>query len=99
MMRTAYELRAADDDWSQAGAMVLDVWNDAQRDRFVHTVAGHLLNGVRGEVLERAFRYWQNVDPDTGKRIEELVRDAGGSRGSEPTGTGDVRDARTFAAH
>jgi len=43
MMRTTYELRADDDDWSQAGALVRDVWDDAQRERFVHTVAGYLL--------------------------------------------------------
>ena len=39
------------------------------------TVAGHLLGGVEGDVLERAFEYWKNVDADTGKQIEELVRE------------------------
>jgi catalase len=29
---------------------------------------------VKGEVLEKAFLYWQNVDAETGKKIEELVR-------------------------
>jgi catalase len=90
---------AVDDDWSQAGALVRDVWDDAQRDRFIHTVAGHLLNGVTGEVLERAFQYWQNVDPDTAKQIEELVRRGGDPRGSRSTGTGYVRDTGTFAVH
>ena len=28
----------------------------------------------KGDVLERAFEYWKNVDADTGKQIEELVR-------------------------
>ncbi len=99
MMRTAYELRADDDDWSQAGTLVRDVWDDAQRDRFVHTVAGHLLGGVTGDVLERAFQYWQNVDPDTGKQIEELVRGGGGPGVPQSTGPGYVRDTKTFAAH
>ena len=43
---------------------------------FVNTVAGHLLGGVKGDVLERAFQYWKNVDAESGKRIEELVRGA-----------------------
>jgi catalase len=76
MMRTAYELRRDDDDWSQPGALVRDVMDDDQRDRFVESVAGHLLGGVHGDVLERAFAYWKNVDADTGKQIEERVRNA-----------------------
>ena len=96
MMRTAYELRADDDDWSQAGSLVRDVWDDEQRDRFVHTVAGHLLNGVTGDVLERAFEYWKLVDPETGKQIEVLVH-AGDGTGSQRTGSSDLRDSKTFA--
>jgi catalase len=101
MMRTAYELRVDDDDWGQAGILVRDVWDDAQRDRFVHNVAEHLLAGVSGDVLERAFQYWKNVDPDSGKHIEDLVRNGDGTG----TGTdavrsaGHVRDTKTFAAH
>ncbi|WP_432942771.1 catalase [Kribbella sp. CA-253562] len=77
-VRSAYELRADDDDFSQAGTLVREVWNDAQREEFVRTVAGHLLGGVHGEVLEKAFQYWKNVDADTGKQIEELVRAGNG---------------------
>ena len=53
---------------------------------FVETVAGHMLGGVEGDVLERAFEYWKNVDADTGKRIEEVVRqDADvGAPGAQP---------------
>ena len=46
---------------------------DAQRERFVGNVAGHLLGGVSEPILERAFDYWKSVDADTGKRIEEAV--------------------------
>ena len=46
------------------------------------TVAGHLLGGVEGAVLERAFEYWKSVDADTGKQIEEAVR--AGSRREGP---------------
>jgi catalase len=54
---------------------VREVWNDEQREAFVKTVAGHLLGGVEGDVIERAFQYWKNVDAECGKRIEELVRE------------------------
>ncbi len=36
-------------------------------------VVGHLLNGVSDPVLERAFEYWHNVDPDIGARIRSGV--------------------------
>jgi len=84
MVRQAYTLRPDDDDFSQPGALVREVWDDEQRETFVNTVAGHLLGGVQGEVLERAFAYWSAVDPDCGKRIEEMVRqdaDLGGPGG------------------
>ena len=81
--------------------------DDAQRERFVETVAGHLLGGVHGDVLERAFDYWKNVDADTGKKIEELVRgdDGAPNPGGDPDDAradaeaGVVRESRTHAAH
>ncbi|MBM6403683.1 catalase [Phycicoccus sp. CSK15P-2] len=78
IVRQAYTLHSEDDDWGQAGRLVREVFDDAQRDRFVDTVAG-ALGGVREDVLERAFVYWKNVDAETGERIEAKVRsDAGG---------------------
>ncbi len=74
IVRSAYELHAEDDDFGQPGALVRDVMDDAQRDRLVEQVSGSLLGGVRGEVLDRALWYWQSIDPDVGKRIEEKVR-------------------------
>jgi catalase len=86
MVRQAYTLRADDDDWGQAGTLVREVWDDEIREAFVNTVAGHLLGGVKGDVLERAFQYWKNVDADCGKRIEELVRSQseGDAPGAQP---------------
>ena len=75
MRRAAYALHADDDDWGQAGTLVRDVLDDAARDRLVHNIAGHLLNGVSEAVL-RAFEYWRNVDKPLGDRIESLVRSA-----------------------
>jgi len=101
MVRQAYTLRAEDDDFGQAGTLVREVWNDEIREAFVNTVAGHLLGGVEGDVLERAFRYWTSVDADTGKKIEELVRTRreGDAPGAQPdaaksdAGTPIVEDA------
>ena len=86
MVRQAYTLREDDDDFSQAGTLVREVWDDEQREAFVKTVAGHLLGGVEGDVLERAFQYWHHVDADCGKKIEELVREGAdlGAPGAQP---------------
>jgi hypothetical protein len=35
-----------------------------------------VLAGVTGQVLEKAFQYWQDIDGDTGKQIEANVRAA-----------------------
>jgi catalase len=74
MVRTAYTLRAEDDDSGQAGTLVRDVMNDAERDRLVANIVGHLLDGVTEPVLERAFDYFRNVDKDLGDRVEKGVR-------------------------
>jgi catalase len=74
MVREAYTLRPDDDDFSQAGTLVREVWNDEQRAAFVKTVAGHLLGGVKDDVLQRAFAYWKAVDASTGAQIEQLVK-------------------------
>ncbi len=75
-VRQAQAVRSAqDDDFSQAGTMVREVFDDAQREQFVQTVVGgHLKGGVHGEVLERAFQYWKNVDAEIGGRIEQAYR-------------------------
>lgn len=74
MVRSAYTLRSDDDDFIQPGTLVRDVFNDAERQSLVDTVAGGLLGGVRSPVLERAFEYWKSIDADIGRRIEEKVR-------------------------
>ena len=47
--------------------------DDAERDRLVDNIVGHLLNGVSEPVLQRAFEYWRNVDKDLGDRIEKGI--------------------------
>ena len=74
MIRTAYTLRAEDDDFGQARTMYRKVLDDAARDRLVSNIVGHLLGGVTEPVLQRAFQYWNNVDPELGERVETGVR-------------------------
>ena len=73
LVREAYTLRQDDDDFGQPGTLIREVFNDAQRARFVQTVAG-ALEGVAEPVLSNAFQYWKNVDENIGQRIEETVK-------------------------
>ena len=79
MVRSAYTLRRDDDDFTQPGILVRDVFDDEQRNQLVDQVAGSLLGGVRSPVLERALDYWKRIDANVGRRIEEKVR-----KGSAP---------------
>jgi catalase len=74
MVRAAYTLRQDDDDFGQANTLVNEVMDDATRDRLVANVAGHLSDGVSAPVLERAFEYWRNIDPEIGERIAKEVK-------------------------
>ncbi|WP_019931754.1 catalase [Nocardia sp. BMG111209] len=76
LIRAGYIRHPEDDDFGQAGTLVREVLDDAQRDRLVSNVIGHVLDGVREPVLSRVFEYWTNVDPEIGKRIEAGVRGA-----------------------
>jgi catalase len=74
MVRAANTLHAEDDDWGQAHTLVREVMDDAERQRLVANVAGHLLNGVSEKVLQRAFDYWRSIDKQVGDSIEAAVR-------------------------
>nr|WP_320165913.1 catalase [uncultured Methylophaga sp.] len=67
--REAYTLREDDDDFGQAGILVREVMDDAQRDRLVSNVVGHVSDGVEEPVLSRVIEYWKNIDSDIGERI------------------------------
>ena len=74
IVRTAYTLRADDDDWGQARTMVRTVLDDAARTRLIGNIIAHLLNGVSPPVLTRTFAYLRNIDTDLGDRVEQGVR-------------------------
>lgn len=73
MTRAAATLHAEDDDFGQAGSLYRDVMDDAEKARFVETVAGHLGQVTRPDLLERVFEYWTNVDADLGARLRAAV--------------------------
>ena len=85
IVRSAYQLHAEDDDFGQAGTLVREVFDDAQRDRLVDTVVG-ALSGVVEPVLSQALQYWSNIDGDVGSRIAEGVKAAAES----PTDPGEI---------
>jgi catalase len=86
MVRGAYTLHVEDDDYSQAGTLVREVFDDAQREELVDTVANALLGGVPSPVLERALDYWRSIDADVGQRIQDQIRSRGAFKTSEGTG-------------
>lgn len=74
-VRAAYTKRECDDDFSQANALIRQVMSDAERDRLVSNVAGHLAQGVSEPILQRAFDYWRSIDKEIGDRIEASVKE------------------------
>jgi hypothetical protein len=87
-MRTAYNLRAADDDWGQAGTLLRDVMDDAERERLVSNVAGHLRNGVTS-------RSW-SVPSSTGKHRQTNRRENRSGRAQRIVLTDDPDRARRW---
>ncbi len=66
--------RKDDDDFGLPGTLVREVMDEAQRDRLVSNVVGHLRDGVSEPELERAFEYWRNIDKQVGDRIAKGVK-------------------------
>lgn len=72
LVRSAATLHAEDDDFGQAHTLVREVFDDAQRERLVETVAGALAS-VQEPVLSRAFEYWTMIDTEVGAAIRAAV--------------------------
>jgi catalase len=73
LVRSAYTLRADDDDFGQAGTLVREVFDDAQRKRLVETLVGQYNALKHEQVRERFLWYWNSVDPGTADRIKAQV--------------------------
>ena len=68
--RYAYEAHADDDDFVQAGSLCRHVLNDAERERLVMNVVGHLSRPeMSSDVLLRAIGYWRRIDPAIGGAV------------------------------
>jgi catalase len=78
IQRAAYVKHPEDSDEIQARTMMMEVWNDEERERFIGNVSGHLAGGVGDDVLARAFDYWKSIDQGVGERIEAKVRELTG---------------------
>jgi catalase len=77
----AYELHAEDDDFGQAGTLVREIMDDAERDRLASNIIGHASNGVTPEVQERVVGYWTNVDAELGTRVAAGLKATSSSNG------------------
>ena len=71
MVRTAYALRAEDDDFGQARTLVNEVMDADERTRLAVTIAS-TLGTVRPGIKERVFAYWRAVDQALGDAVAEL---------------------------
>ncbi|WP_067779452.1 catalase [Actinomyces vulturis] len=70
LVRQAQTVRAPeDDDFSQARDLIMNIFDDAQREEFVRNVAGHISGVSDDAVRERAFEYWANIDGGIADRI------------------------------
>ncbi len=66
--------------------------DDAERERPVDNIVGHLPNGITEPILARAFEYWRNVDKELGDKVEAGVRGKQGEK--DPKAAEQVNPAR-----
>jgi catalase len=50
--------------------------DDAQRDRLVSNLVGHLKHALSEPVLTRVFEYWRSIDAEIGDRVARELRGA-----------------------
>ncbi|WP_269779420.1 catalase [Propioniciclava soli] len=74
MVRAAYTLREDDDDFSQPGKLVREVFDDAARDRLVETLTGQLKAITDEGVADRFMWYWTSIDPGVASRVQANVQ-------------------------
>ena len=67
MVRTAYTLRAEDDDYGQPGALVREVMSQTDRANLAANIVGHAARPeVTAEMKRGSSSTGRNVDPDLG---------------------------------
>ncbi|GEK80871.1 catalase [Agrococcus baldri] len=70
LVRVAHTLHPEDDDFGQPGTLFREVFTDAERERMIANVTGHVGATRIPEIRERAIQYWKNVDAELGARVE-----------------------------
>jgi catalase len=78
--RTAYVKHAQDDDFGQPGTLYREVLSATDRDHLVTNIVGHLKDGVKPEMQQRAVQYWTKVDAALGARIRAALEGNRGAR-------------------
>jgi catalase len=71
--RTAYVKHAQDDDFAQPETLYREVLSETDRDHLVTNIVGHLKDGVKPEMQQRAIQYWSKVDSTLGARIRTAL--------------------------
>ena len=84
MLRTAYQLRAEDDDFGQAGTLYRQTLSQTDKEHLASNVIGHMSHGVERAIQERAVALWRKVDPELGARIAQGLCLAGQPAPSGP---------------
>ncbi len=95
LVRSAASLHAEDDDFGQAGTLYRDVFDDAEKARFLDTITGHVGAVRRADIRERAIQYWTQVDAGLGAQLRAALTGtapaptaAAAGPSSVPVGTG-----------
>ena len=73
LVRAAQTLRADDDDFSQAGTLYREVFDEAAKARFHDTLVGQYEALTFDSIKERFLQYWTNVDAELGATLRARV--------------------------
>ncbi|MFD4421215.1 catalase [Agromyces sp. NPDC058484] len=73
LVRTAYTLRADDDDFGQAGTLYREVYSAEAKARLLATLTGQGDAITVDAIRERFFQYWTNVDAGLGAALRSEV--------------------------
>ncbi|PYD48599.1 catalase [Novacetimonas pomaceti] len=73
LVRSAYTLRADDDDFGQAGTLVREVFDEAQRERLVETLAGQYRSLHHDQIKTRFLWYWTQIDATLAEQVKALI--------------------------
>ena len=73
LVRAAYVKHAEDDDFGQAGTLYRDVFDDAAKERFVHSITNKMMAITNKEIEERVYEYWGKVDADLETKVRESL--------------------------